>query len=224
MSDFFDYQALVPAIAGKNTTPRFRVGVVQSVEAYTCTVTVAGSTTAISGVRYLAHVQPAPGQPVWLVSDGADVFVFGVIAAADRTFAPRAYRNSALSVSNATDTFPTMSGVFSDTWSAWSAGNASRLTAKLAGRYIATASVEWAANATGLRALWIEEGNGTEWGRVQGTALSGSPTNQSTTTPPFTLAIGEYIRMGIRQASGGALDLNVSGGTKCTFSLIYLGP
>lgn len=222
MSDLFDIQALAGAFSPTSKPTRFRVGVVQSIQTdRTCTVLVAGSTTPISGVKYLAGAQPLPNSPVWLISDGLDVFAFGVIAAANRTYAATVARGAALTVLTATDTYPTFGSVFYDPWDSFNGTN--RLVAKMSGRYMAVATVEFAANGTGVRALWVEDNSGYQVARVQVPAASANPTNLTVSTHPHSLAVGDWVRMGVRQTSGGNLDLNV-GGNNVAFSLIYLGP
>lgn len=227
MSDFFDFQALVPAFAAEQPSPRLRLGVVQSVQAnYTCTVTVAGSTTALTGVKYLASAHPVPGSPVWLMTDGLDLFAFAVIAADDRTFAPRASRSTSQSIPDGADTAVTFDAVNSDPWGSWSAGQAQRLTAKLTGRYMAVGAVQFAANATGWRAAWIERTGTSTVARVQvASAAAGSPTYVTVTSPPFDMTAGtDYVRLIVRQNSGGALDAVNSSTFTPALGLIYLGP
>ena len=44
------------------------------------------------------------------------------------------------------------------------------------------------------------------------------------TSQPFTMAVGEYIRLMVRQNSGGALNVINSSTYSPSLSLIYLGP
>lgn len=227
MSEIFDYQDLVPFIAQSPSSGRYRLGVVQSVQSnYTITCTVAGSTTALTGVKYLASTHPAPGKPVWLVTDGRDVFAFGVIAGADRTFSPRASRSTDQSIPDSTDTAISFDGVNGDTWSAWSAGQAQRLTARITGRYMAVATATFAANGTGFRSAWIERTGTTTLARVQvAPAAAGAPTFINVTAHSFDMTAGtDYVRLIVRQNSGGALSVTNSSTFSPALSLIYLGP
>ena len=45
----------------------------------TLTVTVAGSTTQVTGVKAFASVCPSPGHGVWLATDGTDLMAIGTI-------------------------------------------------------------------------------------------------------------------------------------------------
>lgn len=226
MSEFFDFQSLVPTVGAQTAAPRFRLGVVQSIQSNrTCTVTVAGSTTAITGVKYLANVHPVPNKPVWIVSDGSDLFIFGVLAGDDRTFSPRASRSTDQSIADATDTAIQFDAVNSDAWSAWSAGDPNRVYARMTGRHIAVAQVQFAANGTGFRTAWIEKTATLTVARTQiAPAAAGSPTYITVSSAPFDMTAGtDYVRLIVRQTSGGALLCTSASTFFPSLSLIYLG-
>lgn len=228
MSDTFDWQRVIPALGGESDGMRLRLGTVVSVQNdRTITVTIAGSTTQVTGVKYLAHVQPDPGEPVWLMTDGKDLFAFAVLAAADRTFAPRAYRTTAQNIANNNLTVAVQfSAVSSDSWGAWSSGANTRLTARLTGRYIAMGQVLWAASANGIRGLTIQRNGSTNLGvdyRPTFNALWGP--HQQVTTTPFDMTAGtDYIEMLAYQNSGGGLNIENDGLFGISMGLIYLGP
>jgi hypothetical protein len=204
---------------------RFRFGTVVSVQNdWTCTVTIAGSASSVAGVRYAAHVTPLPGAACVLASDGSDLFVVAVLAAADRTLAPRAYRSADLTVTDSTDTAVTWAAANSDAWGCWSGSNATRLTAKVRGRYQATGWAQFAINGTGVRAVWVVKGGTDVIGRVQVSASSAGPTHLTVQTPGFDLEVGEYVEMFVRQTSGGNLTLTRSGTLTPALTLAYLGP
>lgn len=204
---------------------RLRFGAVVSIEsARTCTVTIGGSATSVSGVKYAASCVPLPGAGCVLASDGADLFVVTTLAAAGRTLAPRAYRDTDQSITDATDTAVTFAAANSDAWACWAAGQPTRLTAPITGRYTATAWVKFAANATGLRSGWIYKNGTTEYGRVQVGAISGSPTQLTIATPAFDMTQGDYVQLYVRQTSGGALALTRDSNVTPALTLTYLGP
>lgn len=64
---------------------RLRQGTIVSVEVdqATLTVTVAGSTVPVSGVRYATGVIPMPGLGVWLATDGRDMWAIAVLMQTD---------------------------------------------------------------------------------------------------------------------------------------------
>lgn len=216
---------IVPALTPETPGVRFRFGEVVSVEAdRTCTVTIAGSGSSVPGVPYLAGVVPLPGAGCVLASDGTDLFVTGVLAGADRTLAPRAHRGSDQTITTATDTAVSWSGANLDAWVCWEAGNATRLTAPLTGRYTASGWAKFAANATGVRAVWVQKNGTAEFGRVQVSASSAQPTQLTVNAPVFDLTKGDYIELYVRQTSGGNLALTRDSDAVPSLSLIYLGP
>lgn len=224
MSDFFDYQRLVPTIGAEQPTPRFRLGTVSAVNAdRTINVTIGASTTVVTSVKYLSAVQPLPGTAVWLVSDGFDVFAFGVVAGADRTFSPRLSRGTDQNIGDASDVTIGFDAVSSDSWGSWNSNQ--RLYARITGRHMAVGSVAFAANATGWRAAWIEK-TGTSVARVQHiSAAAGSPTHLNVATPPFDMVAGtDYVTLNVRQTSGGPLAVSTIGAYSPALSLVYLGP
>lgn len=225
MSDFFDFQKLVPTLGAESPAPRFRLGTVSAINTdRTINVTIGASSTVITSVRYLGDVQPVPGAGVWLVSDGFDLFALGVIAGSGRTFAPRAYRSTDQPVSDNADAIVQLDTVDSDSWSSWNSGN--RLYAEMSGRHIAIGSATFVANATGHRAVWIEKNAGIGIARVQVPAVTGgSPTWLTVTSHPFDMTAGvDYVSLWVRQNSGGSLNLNAANSNTPSLSLIYLGP
>lgn len=217
---------IVGALQPGETGARLRFGTVVSVQAdWTCTVTVGGSTTPISGVRYVTGVAPLPGAGCVLASDGTDLFVLSVIAREGRTIAPRASRSTTQSIANTTDTAITFDAVNSDAWACWSAGQATRLTAPIPGRYSATGLISWAGNATGFRSIWIEKNGTSTLGRQSTVSVgAGNPTWMEATAQPFDMVPGDYLRLIVWQNSGGALNVNNSSTFAPGLSLTYLGP
>lgn len=202
---------------------RVRFGSVVSVETgRTATVTVGGSTEQISGIPYLESMVPQPGKVVVMLTDGIDLFIVDHLSATNMTISPRAYRSGDLTVGHNSDVSVSWADVANDPWGCWASGNASRLTAPVDGRYMAVGTAEFAANATGYRAAWIEQSTNT----LARTQIAATPTNPAwlqVVTPPFDLTKGEYITMSVRQTSGGNLALSRSSTFTPSLSLIYLG-
>ncbi len=219
-----DAYEIAQVIAGKPENGwRWVQGTVVSVQAYSITVTLAGGSANVAGVKYLSPVPPLPGAGVWLVSDGKALLAVGMTAAAGRSIAPRAFRNNALTLTTATDTTVTWEADESDAYGFWDSGAATVLTCKVPGRYMAVGDARFAANATGIRAAWIELNTTTTVGRVRAAATATLPAQITVTSQAFTMAINDTVRMRVEQTSGGNLDLLVSGSSP-SLSLIYLGP
>ena len=211
----------VASIFGKSNPLRFRVGTVISVQTdRTCTVTIGGDTTQISGVRYMSDIAPDPNAAVWLVTDGRDMFVLGHMAAANRTLATKATRSTAQTLTTANDTAVSFDAATYNEWGAWNAGNAARLTAPVTGRYMVIANAIFEGNATGFRRLAIELNGASNQSVVHSHSnAGGTPTGMSLHTV-LTLAVGDYVRLLAFQNSGG--NLNVQANT-AELSLVYLG-
>jgi hypothetical protein len=199
-----------------------RQGVVVSIQAYSLTVRIAGSATDVSGVKYLG-APPPPNAGVWLLANGSDIIVLGSVAALGRTIAPRVYRNDALTLTTGTDTLLTWQADERDDYGMWTSGAPTVLTCQVPGRYVAGLDVRFAANATGVRAGWIEVNSTTVVGRVRMAATSALPAQLTVASQAFTMSIGDTVRAYVEQTSGGNLDLVVSGSSP-SLSVMYLGP
>jgi len=206
---------------------RFRQGVISSVQAgRTLTITIAGSTTAVSGVRYLASMTPVPGANVWVVSDGSDLWALGSLGTATSTIAPRVYRTTDQTLTTAVDTAVTWEADANDNAGMWVVGAPTVLTCVVPGIYTATANVRFAANGTGFRAAWIERNATTTLARADIIAsAAASPTRFTVAAPAFNLAIGDTVRLMVSQNSGGNLALSVTAETWTpSLSVQYIGP
>lgn len=202
---------------------RWVQGTVVSVQAYSITITLAGGSTNVAGVKYLSPVPPLPGAGVWVISDGKDLLAIGMTAAAGRSIAPRAFRTTAQTLTTATETTITWESDESDAYGFWSSGAATVLTCQVPGRYLAVADVRFAANATGIRTAYIERNATSTIGRVRVAAAGAGATHLTVTSQATTLAIGDTIRVRAEQTSGGNLDVVATDGAP-SLSLLYLGP
>lgn len=72
-----DLQRIVRDFAPGDNPIRVRFGQVTAVGGSTVTVKVGGSTTPVSGVKYLKSYTPVLNETVVLMTDGLDVFVLG---------------------------------------------------------------------------------------------------------------------------------------------------
>lgn len=205
---------------------RYVQGTVVSIQAYSITVTLAGGTANVAGVKYLGHEPPVTGAGVWLISNGKDLLAVGSTAAAGRSLAPHAHRTSTLSVANSTDTTVTWQDATGNGLGWWSAGtNPTRVTVRAAGRYVASCFSRWAGNGTGYRTAEIRLNGSTIIGRgAQISAAAGAPTQFSVVSPPLDLAIGDYVELIVWQNSGGALDLLHQNIYSNGLALAYIGP
>ena len=222
-----DLNKLAAAFSSPLASLRLRFGKISSIQNdHTVTVTIGGSTDTVAGVKYLASSAPVPGAVCILTTDGTDIFVLDHIAATGRTLSPRTYRSTDQSIPNDADTAISFDTVSSDLWTCWAAGSPTLLSAPITGRYMAIASLQFAANATNYRSAWVELTGATVLAKTTILAASGAvPTALQVTTPPFTMTKGtDYLRLLVRQNSGGALNCANSSTFAPSLSLVYLGP
>jgi hypothetical protein len=75
-----DLQRIVGDFKQDAAPIRLRFGEVVSVQSGTVTVTVAGSSVEIAGVRYLDSYSPAGSDTVAMLTDGLDLLVLGAVS------------------------------------------------------------------------------------------------------------------------------------------------
>jgi hypothetical protein len=225
-----DLSYLVNQIKATPSGLRLRQGTVITVNANrTIDVQIASDGFTLPSVRYLSDYAPKPADQVWLLNDGADLLGIGMIASANRTLAPVAYRTTAVTIPEDVNTYISFEADDSDGWNCWVIGDPTKLTAPVTGRYIATASVLWEGQNSGYAAVFIEKGT-QEIARQDGELTTKEHgLHLSVTSVPITLTKGDFVRMGVHHDHNPENDLIVSsGGVDHTgyfnaLSLIYLG-
>lgn len=225
-----DLSYLVNQIKANPQGLRIRQGKVITVNSdYTMDVQIAGDTNTLPSVRYLSNYAPKPDDQVWLLNTGADLLGFGMVAGANRTLAPVAYRTSALTVTKDINTYVSFEADNSDGYGCWTVSDPTKLTAPVTGRYIATASVLWEGQNGGYCAVFIEKGT-QEIARTDGTlSTKEHGFHMNVSSVPITLTKGDYVRMGVHHDHNPDNDLILSsGGVDHTgyfnaLSLVYLG-
>lgn len=89
--------------------------------------------------------------------------------------------------------------------------NNSRYTAQTAGWYRLQGSVQWTANATGIREIGFVVNAAIQLHTITG--VGSSVANHSLLNEGMALlAVNDYIELSVFQSSGGALSINPSGG------------
>ena len=205
---------------------RLRQGTVITVNANrTMDVQIASDGFTLPSVRYLSNYAPRPSDQVWLLNDGADLLGIGMVAGADRTLAPTAYRSTSQTITTSTQTKVIFDNVDSDGWNCWDVSpNPTRLTAPLTGRYIITGNVAFEAASSGHRAINILKNNTVELARSDFNPVSNSVDTHSTVTcHAVSLTKGDYVELRVWQNSGSDLQILNSGYHNPKLSLIYLG-
>jgi len=189
-----DFSYLINLIREAPQGLRLRQGKIVTVNSNrTVDVQIAGDTNTLPSVRYLSNYAPLPDTQTWLLTQNADILAIGMIAGLDRTLSPKAYRTALQSITSGTDTTVIFQAVENDAWECWDAGQPSRLTAPITGRYIAQAQLKWSDGSAGVRRVSIKY-NGTQeiaYGDAQKATAHGAHT--TAISPPFYMTKGEYI-------------------------------
>jgi len=225
-----DFSYLVKQIKATDQGLRVRQGKVITVNANrTIDVQIAGDINTLPSVKYLSNYAPKPNDQVWLLNNGVDLLGFGMVAEANRTLAPVAYRTTSLTVTKDVNTYLSFEDSDSDAYGCWTVSDPTKLTAPVSGRYIATASVLWQGQNNGYVAVFIEKGT-QEIARQDGEfATKDHGFHLGVSSVPITLTKGDYIRMGVHHDYNPTNDLILSaGGVDHTgyfnaLSLIFLG-
>lgn len=118
------------------------------------------------------------------------------------------YNSAAVSLTSGTQTAMNADSEFFDNASMHSTSvNTSRITFGTAGRYLLVTTVNFAANATGLRAVrFLVNGTTALQGIKVPAVTDGSETTLVTATRLYTFAATDYAEVQARQLSGGALN------------------
>ena len=180
---------------------------------------------ATAGAAAIAFSQPVFA---WSEDGSAPPFMPAVgawVPEVTRLRGASAYRTATQSIADATDTavqFDT--GNATEAWDTDAfhslASSAAQFAVPFTGYYHVDAGVGWAANATGARDLWIEaNADGVKRGQVRAINLNATQFYQTTGCDVYLFA-GGYVRLMVRQSSGGAL--NVLGNDRTTFLDIHL--
>jgi len=147
---------------------------------------------------------------------------YQAIPAYSQANSPTAYSNTDWTIATGgTITYLDWDGVDDATWGSWSAGANTLLTAPITGRYIAIFSAYFTGNSTGNRlATIVRESDGSTLSSVQMAATTTASWRANVSTPVFTLNVGDSVKAGVNQTSGGNL---VAQSAFMNLSLILLG-
>jgi hypothetical protein len=191
-------------------------GVIAAVSAgppKTVSVNVSGSTTATTGIRYLASYTPTVGDVVVMVANGPDLLVIGSINPAVTGGGTGTVTINAAKIALlGTQTLTTGStpNVSFDTVKYDTPGgmvnlgaDPTKITITVAGKYDLKAGASFAANSTGQRIVNITV-NGTSVARDNRTAVSGDTTAMSCSAEK-DLVVGDVVQVVVFQDSGSSI-------------------
>jgi len=139
--------------------------------------------------------------------------------------AVRAYNSGAISVNHATPTalsfdserFDQAAGAASTMHD--TVTNNSRLTALYAGIYLITGTIEWVANATGERSVFIRLNGSTDIAGQRGINNGAGGTVMQNPTTIYSLAVNNYVELIAYQTSGAPLNVGLSANRSPEFAM-----
>jgi len=221
-----DFQKVAEAIASSSQAPAFRrrMGTVSAINAgYTIDVTIAGSSTVITGVRYFNHYAPKVGAQVWLDTDGQDWIAIGAVAGlGGQVPTCKVYRTADLGIASG-------SGWTAITWQATEFDpfgmftvNSTNLTVPITGRYLISGAVLFDnSTSTGYRGIAINK-NGTliQYAQVITNAANTIGVPLSTVV---NLTKGDTVSLSARQGSGVNINLVSASAIETHLIVTYLG-
>jgi hypothetical protein len=191
----------------------------------TLTVTIAGSTTNITGVRYFSHYPPKVGSQVWLDTDGRDWVAVGAIAGlGGQVPSCRLYRNTAYSISSgATYTTVAWDASVFDPWGMWPGGTSANIVAPITGTYLVSYNYGYNANATGQRSGYVTSSSGSQniYSNVEAPP-AGSIANVHA-SGVMQLTKGDVVQLTTRQTSGSLLAMYTGNPYSTAITVTYLG-
>ena len=137
----------------------------------------------------------------------------------------RVYNSANIACTNAADTLLTFNSERYDTDTIHStASNTGRLTATTAGKYHISATVIFAASATGARGLQIRLNGTTTVAIVRTPAVAGGTDSTALTiSTDYDLAATDYVELLAYQTSGGSLNAVAGGNYSPEFMMHRLG-
>jgi hypothetical protein len=159
----------------------------------------------------------------------ADAMVVGVTSTAFRSPSCRVYRNAAQSIPSGDQTAVSFTTVRHDTMAPnngpmWAAGDPTHIVIRHPGIYIATACIEFAANAAGLRAAAIFDTLSNQFIAItEIPAVNGDTTDITCSSGPFEVPAASSFQLFVIQTSGGALNLNASPAFSPELSVALVG-
>lgn len=133
------------------------------------------------------------------------LLVGGILTAAGYT--ARAYRSTNQTIGDSSVTTLTFDSERWDTGALHDTGsNTDRLVAPVAGKYLITAHIQWASNATGERQIRIVDSSANVMAAASQPPVSGNVTRMSIATV-VDLTAADYVTVAVFQSSGGNLDV-----------------
>jgi hypothetical protein len=229
-----DFETIIRKLIDQNIRLNIHYAVVTDIEddngTYYLTIKLAGADDEINKVRYLKSYVPRINDVVTVLVNKADIIVLGSLTLAGMTIAPTAYRTSVLTINRFVEEFIPFQAVTSDEWGMWDSGDATKLTCKVPGRYMATFQILCESESNNDVRLKVWKNNETVGSQNVVTRSNADGFHGMITTVPFTLAIGDYVRGSFYHINNPDLDLLITAHTVDhtgyfnALGVVYLGP
>lgn len=188
-----------------------------------CRVLAAGSlvSSARTGVNFAA----GDGVEITSADDSGNDRVNLTFKTSTTIPSARVYRSSNQSISDSTDTIILLDSERYDTAALHSTvSNTGRLTAPIAGKYLITATLEFASNTSGRREMRLLLNGSTIIAQDIRTGSISGITSPMTLTTVYALAQNDYVEIQVWQNRGGALNVLSSGNYSPEFAMHWLMP
>lgn len=213
---------LVSAIVDASGVPgmRLRQGTIVSTNGSSCTVTIAGSTTQITGVSYASHVCPIPGATCWLATDGRDWFVLATLAPNGAAWATMR-KSTAQTIATAAFTELNWASR-TDTAAVGMTLGSAGITVVVPGVYSVTGNIVWSANSAGNRHSQLLK-NGVVISQADSCVNLPSQLVRQSASGITQCAAGDVLNIAGYQNSGAGLATDVASGA-CVISATWIGP
>lgn len=219
-----DLSTLVDALAaaGPDAPVRFRRGSIIAVAADgSCTITVAGGTAQVAGVKVASGCCPVPGASCWIATDGRDMYVMDTLAPNGPAYGSMR-QNAAQTIGTGAFTAISWTTRTETTATGVTLGS-NGITCTVPGLYTVSVSVTLAANATGQRHLVITHNGANEVQGYSTNAPAGSDICRMGIASTFKLALGDVVNAEVYQSSGGNLATQIAAGHNI-IRAVWVGP
>lgn len=224
-----DMNNLVSAMKAAAPDPvlRRRMGAVVAINSdRTINVTIAGSTTTITSVKYFGHYAPKVGAQVWLDTDGRDWVAIGAIAGLGGAVPTcKVYRTADQNIATGS-TFVNVSwqAAAFDPWGMWTSGT--NVTVPITGRYLINSTVQF--NAVTPYTVSYRSGRIYQNGGPLNIVQTDSPVGNVLWSQSLSIIVnataGDYFTLGARQNSGITISIASSAASETQMTVTYLGP
>lgn len=155
----------------------------------------------------------------------ADAALDTRVDALEQSVALSVRRSASQSVADATDSIVAFDDVTEDTHTAWNVGTRT-YTIPVAGLYAATYNIRWAPSVAGTyrQALFRIDGTDPYGVDLRPPMAGGLRTYLNASLGPVRLAVGQTVRVEVKQDSGGALNVEAGTGGLSSLQLTWVGP